>query len=337
MWRSVPKRAAALLGLLLWTTALQGCFYYQAAKGHLGLMASREPISDVIAQPETPPRVRERLTDVAAARAFAIETLGLPDNGSYTSYVDLGRDYVVVNVFAAPEFSLTPKRWCHPFVGCIAYRGYYESAHAERYAARLAREGWDTTTSKVRAYSTLGRFRDPVLSTMIAGSADAAASLVFHELAHQVIYVRGDTAFNESFATFVASEGLRRWRATQGRAVRTRVAQRRAALREVVARLRADLDAVYAADLADDEKRARKSALFETFAVAWAATGGRLPAPDNNAALVPIALYADRTAAFAALLDTVDGDLERFYAAVKALGKLDKPARDARLDALTAG
>ena len=221
MWRSVPKRVVALLAFLL---PLHGCYYVQAAQGHLKLMSAREPIETVVADAETPDAVRKRLNVVTEARRFAIEELGLPDNGSYTSYVDLGRDYVVVNVFAAPEFSLAPKRWCHPFVGCMAYRGYYAADDATEYAARLAREGWDTTTSKVRAYSTLGRFRDPVLSTMIAGSEDATVSLVFHELAHQVIYVRGDTAFNESFATFVASEGLRRWRAKAARR-RTRVAR----------------------------------------------------------------------------------------------------------------
>ncbi|MEM9322749.1 MAG: aminopeptidase [Pseudomonadota bacterium] len=333
MGRSVPKRVVALLAFLL---PLQGCYYVQAAQGHFKLMSAREPIETVVADVETPEAVRERLTVVTEARQFAIEELGLPDNGSYTSYVDLGRDYVVVNVFAAPEFSLVPKRWCHPFVGCMAYLGYYAAEDANDYAQRLAREGWDTTTSKVRAYSTLGRFRDPVLSTMIAGSEDATVSLVFHELAHQVIYVRGDTAFNESFATFVASEGLRRWRAQDGRAAPASLVQRRAALRAAIARLRDALSAVYDGELPEAEKRTRKAALFEAFATEWTALGGRLPAPHNNAALAPIALYADRTAGFAGLLRASEGDLERFYAAVKVMGELEKPARDARLDALAA-
>ncbi len=316
---------------------LQGCYYWQAARGQVGLMNAREPIEAVIDDTDTPERVRERLIEVAAARTFAIDSLGLPDNGSYTSYVDLGRDYVVVNVFAAPEFSLQPKRWCYPVVGCMAYRGYFAADKAESYAQRLARDGYDTSTSKVRAYSTLGRFRDPVLSTMIAGSPEATASLVFHELAHQVVYVRDDTAFNESFASFVAAEGMRRWRAHRGlEPAPAANVSRRAALRAELARLRELLTALYESDRPEAEMRAQKAALFEAFAAEWAAFGGRPPAPGNNAALVPIALYADRTDAFAALLAEQNGDLEAFYAAVRVLAETDKPERDARLDVLAA-
>lgn len=337
MPRSVPKRAVALLALLAALAPLQGCYYLQAARGQVGLMTAREPIDAVIDDAATPERVRERLIDVAAARTFAIDTLGLPDNGSYTSYVDLGRDYVVVNVFAAPEFSLQPKRWCYPVVGCMAYRGYFAADKAAVYAERLARDGYDTTTSKVRAYSTLGRFKDPVLSTMIAGSADATASLVFHELAHQVVYVRDDTAFNESFASFVAAEGMRRWRAHRGfEAARAASASRRAALRAELALLRERLGALYGSGLPEAEMRAQKAALFEAFAAEWTALGGRPPAPVNNAALVPIALYADRTDAFAALLAEQGGDLEAFYGAVRELAETDRPERDRRLDALAA-
>ncbi|MEO0615089.1 MAG: aminopeptidase [Pseudomonadota bacterium] len=333
MGRSVPKRVVALLAFLL---PLQGCYYVQAAQGHLRLMNAREPIETVVADAATPDAVRDRLNVVTEARQFAVDELGLPDNGSYTSYVDLGRDYVVVNVFAAPEFSLAPKRWCHPFVGCMAYRGYYAADDANDYAARLAREGWDTTTSKVRAYSTLGRFRDPVLSTMIAGSEDATVSLVFHELAHQVVYVRGDTAFNESFATFVASEGLRRWRAQSGRAAPESRAQPPPAPRGAHAPVRQAHTPRYEGEMGAPEKPVREAALFEAFATEWTALGGRLPAPHNNAALAPIALYADRTAGFAGLLKEEGGDLARFYTAVKSLGELDKAERNARLDALAA-
>ena len=189
----------------------------------------------------------------------------------------------------------------------------------------------------MRASSTLGRFRDPVLSTMIAGSAEATASLVFHELAHQVVYVRDDTAFNESFATFVAAEGMRRWRAHRGlEPAPAANASRGAALRAELARLRELLTALYESDLPEAEMRAQKAALYEAFAGAWAALGGLAPAPANNAALVPIALYADRTDAFAALLAEQGGDLGAFYAAVRELAETDKPERDERLDALAA-
>lgn len=321
-------------------TLLQGCYYWQAVQGQAALSRARVPVAEVIADPQTPPPLKSKLELSQRALTFAHDALGLPDNGSYRHYVDLGRDYVVVNVFAAPEFSLAPKTWCYPFVGCLAYRGYFARNDAERYAARLAGRGFDVSLSPVPAYSTLGKLRDPLLSTMLRGSDAALVSLIFHELAHQRVYADDDTAFNESFATAVAAEGLSRWRAREAlprAADSDKRHARRAVLMQLLAAARADLQAIYDADIDDTTRRARKAARFDRLAAAWLDAGGRPPAPDNNAALVPLNLYHDRSDAFLRLLARCDGDLACWYADVERLAELPAAERDAALARAAAG
>jgi len=183
----------------------------QAARGQLDVMSKREPIDKLIEAPDTPEELAARLRLVSEARQFAIDELLLPDNDSYRSYADLGRDYVVWNVFAAPEFSLDPKTWCFPIAGCVAYRGYFSEDAARRKADQLAEDGLDVAVGGVPAYSTLGRFDDPVLNTMMHWEDADLVATIFHELAHQVLYVKNDSAFNESFATTVEEIGIERW------------------------------------------------------------------------------------------------------------------------------
>lgn len=345
MGASVPKRRASrwpLRALLLLACFSQGgCYYLQAARGQLELTTAREPIAHLIADEGTPAQLRERLRLVAAAREFAHRELLLPDNGSYRDYVALSRDYVVVNVFAAPEFSLEPMHWCYPFVGCLAYRGYFDGRDAAAYASRLARRGYDVATAGVPAYSTLGRLRDPVVSTMLTRGDDALVALLFHELSHQLFYVDDDTAFNESFASFVAAEGLRRWREKYRLAgdapIDAARLQRRRALQQAVSAARQQLETLYASALADDAKRERKRDVFAALAEAWQSAGATTPAPANNAALLPLAIYNDFTPAFAALLDGCAGDLACLYEQARALAALDAEARRGELQRLAAG
>ena len=194
-----------------------GCYVLQSVQGQLSLMSKREPISRVIARGSTPPALRSQLTAVAAIRDFATRELGLPDNGSYRSYADLGRRYVVWNVVAAPEFSVDPKQWCYPIVGCVAYRGYFVETRARGFADKLRSKGLDVTVGGVAAYSTLGHFNDPVLNTMMDWNDVELAAIIFHELTHQLVYVAGDSSFNEALATTVEEEGVRRWLLAQGR------------------------------------------------------------------------------------------------------------------------
>ena len=188
----------------------------QAASGEWHVLHERVPIDTVLADPHTPAAVREHLERVRAAREFASQELGLPDNNSYRSYADIGRPYVVWNVVAVPEFSVAPKRWCFPVAGCVAYRGYFHEQSARDFALGLEEQGLDVAVDGVPAYSTLGKFADPVLSSMLRYGDDELAAIVFHELAHQLLYVRDDSEFNEAFATTVETTGLERWLAHQG-------------------------------------------------------------------------------------------------------------------------
>lgn len=347
------RRTLATL-LLVTTLPLAGCgtlgYYTQAVSGHLSLMSAREPIEDVLADPETPEAVRDRLRVAQAAREFAVTGLGLPDNGSYTRYVQLDRPAVVYNVFAAPEFSLQPKTWCFPVAGCVVYRGYFSRERAEDYAARYAEEGYDTWVGGAAAYSTLGRFEDPLLSTMLYGDDARLAGLLFHELAHQALYVKGDSAFNEAFATAVEEEGVRRWLGRAGRdeeladwqAFKARVLE----FEQLLARSRVRLQEIYSSGAPEAEMRAAKAAAFaqleqdyQALKRSWDGWNGYdrwFEAPLNNARLIPSATYRGLVPAFRILLSQADGDLERFYAECRRLADLSQEDRDAEFRRLLA-
>ena len=206
----------AAMGML---SLLAGCspgYLLQAAGGQWRLMRARVPITQVLEDRGTDASLRARLALVRDARDYASRELGLPDNGSYRSYAALGRPYAVWNVVAAPEFSVQPRHWCFPFTGCVSYRGYFREERARRYAARLAARGDDTLVAGVSAYSTLGHFADPLLDTMLRQDDATLVGTIFHELAHQLVYVRGETAFNEAFAMSVERAGLSRWLAARG-------------------------------------------------------------------------------------------------------------------------
>ena len=326
-------------------------YYWQGIAGQTDLLARAKPIPDVIAT-TSDAALRNRLIRAQEIRAFASRELGLPDNRSYTSYADLGRPYAVWNVFAAPELSLTPRQWCFPVAGCVNYRGYFSEADARAEAARLAAAGDDVHVSGIPAYSTLGYFDDPVLSTFVRYREVDLARLIFHELAHQVVYVKDDTSFNESFAVAVEEAGVARWLAhearVRGEAERealTSELQRgrelRAEFRTMIARTRERLTVLYASNASEEEKRAGKADAFaelrSSYEARKAATGGGVSfdrwfaGGANNAGIAAMALYADRVPQFAALLAAENGDLPRFYARVKALGALPPAEREPAL------
>lgn len=327
---------------------LGGCYYVQAVRGHLQIMGDRVPLAQVIEDPATPTDLRARLELVREARAFAAAELGLPDNDSYTTYVALDRPYVVWNVFAAPEFAVEPRRWCFPVAGCVVYRGYFAQEDAERYADRMAAEGWDTTVGGVGAYSTLGRFDDPVLSTMLRWQDYQLAGLLFHELAHQVVYVPDDSEFNESFATALEEEGLARWLAARGEASTLadyrEDRSRQSAFALLIEDARERLAALYARPLDEEAMRAAKAAEFdalrERYAALRASWGGYagydawFESPLNNARLVPVATYHRYVPAFRALIRDANGDLPAFYEACRRLAELAPDERRRELESL---
>ena len=350
--RTTATRLQEMKHALIATVAvslLAGCtsaeYYWQGIRGEFDLLGRAEPIAGVLDR-TSEPALRRKLQRVVEVRDYASRELGLPDNLSYRRYSDLGRRFALWNVFAAPELSLTPLEWCFPIAGCVNYRGYFDEAAARREAAALAAAGDDVHVGGVPAYSTLGYFADPMLSTFIRYPDVEIARLVFHELAHQVAYAKGDTVFNESFAVAVEREGLARWlRAEHDPALSAQFvsAQRyREGFRALVERTRATLEALYASDSTLAAKRAGKAAAFvamrrdyQTLKGEW----GGYPAYDNwfaqgpnNASLAAVGLYTRKVPEFTALLTAEGGDLPRFYARVKALAALPQVERNAALD-----
>ncbi|HJV10041.1 MAG TPA: aminopeptidase, partial [Burkholderiales bacterium] len=310
------------LALALIAVFVVGCeslaYYTQAVGGHLRVLARARPVDEWLADPGTDAALKQRLETAQRIRAFASKELKLPDNESYASYADLNRSYVVWNVFAAPEFSVEPKKECFPFTGCVSYRGFYSEEQARRHAEKLRSQGFDVHVGGVPAYSTLGWSADPLLSTFIRYPDAQLARLVFHELAHQVVYAKDDTTFNESFAVAVEEEGVRRWLQAEGRTAELAAFQatqvRRREFAERVSQTRERLATVYAMSLSRDE-------LLEHKRGEWARLRAQypgLPAEPNNAFLASIAVYTELVPAFQRLL-AESGSMQTFYKRVKEL------------------
>jgi predicted aminopeptidase len=343
---SSPWRAALLAIVCALTAGCGTTYVMQAASGQWHLMHERVPIENVLADPQTPEALRAQLAQVQAARDFASQQLGLPDNKSYRSYADIGRPYVVWNVIAAPEFSVTPHHWCFPVAGCVAYRGYFHEDSARKFAAETAARGFDVTVAGVPAYSTLGKFADPVLSSMLHYGDDELAATIFHELAHQVLYVKDDSSFNEAFATTVENAGLERWLLHQSGGMRLREYRdeqaREAALVKLFAAARTHLAQVYAAPLPAAAMRERKVQVLAVLAaqihefehregVSYPLYDGWIAHGLNNAQLASVATYYDCVPGFERLLAASDNDLTRFYAAARELSHLSRTERHAQL------
>lgn len=318
----------------------------QAVRGHADLMSRRRPTDEVIADTGSPEELRQKLLLVNAARDFAVSELLLPDNDSYRSYADLERDYVVWNVFAAPEFSLEPKTWCFPVAGCVAYRGYFSESSAKAYGKRLSDKGFDVAFGGVSAYSTLGRFSDPILNTMMRWSDIELISTMFHELAHQKLYVKGDSEFNESFATAVANIGIERWLQERGELQELESADVLRPVRQemmsLVTTAREQLARLYAEDMDVEAKRARKAEVLSTLSadaatfIEASGTNARnwLAAPLNNARLVSLNLYEGRTSAFRKIMEQCENRIECFYQRVEEIAALPIEHRAATLTEL---
>ncbi len=329
---------------------LSGCssvsYYSQLASGQWQLLRAREPVSEVIADSSRPQVLRDHLVQAQKARTFASEHLHLPDNRSYRLYADIGRPYVVWNVFATSEFSLSPETHCFPIAGCVAYRGYYNQGAARGEAALLQQRGMDVSVSGVEAYSTLGWFDDPIMSSMMNWGDERLATLIFHELAHQRFYVKDDTEFNESYANFVEQEGTRQWRAARGLApVGDAALRQRDQFIRLVLDTRKRLETLYAQPLAADVMRQAKVAEFERLRSEYrrmrdSQWGGDkrydvwVNQPMNNARLLPFGLYDQWVPAFAALFRQEGGDWVRFFAAVEKIGGLPVGQRKAALKQL---
>ncbi len=341
-----------IIGLLLVILSCAGCatmdYYAQTVSGHLQLMGRSRPIPELVADPGTDEGLKQRLLLVLAIRDFASSGLSLPDNESYRRYADLQRPAAVWALVATEEFSVSPRQWCYPFIGCAGYRGYFSREAAEKQAVALRGEDKDVAVEPVPAYSTLGWFEDPLPSTVIHWSEARLAGLIFHELAHQQLYVQDDTPFNEAFATTVERAGVERWLATRQDAGAERAWRRTEAVEGEFAALVLDgrnrLQALYARSLPPSEKRAAKQAEFQRLQTEYArrrAAWGNNPGLDrwfgrelNNAHLALIATYEQWVPALQELLRREEGDMQRFFLACEELARLGREDREGRLQAL---
>ncbi|MEO8171138.1 MAG: aminopeptidase, partial [Oxalobacteraceae bacterium] len=319
-------------------------YLVQAAHGQSALLSAARPIDDWLADPQADLSLKNKLVAAKAIRVFAVRELALPDNASYTTYAALQRTFVLWNVVAAPALSLKPKQWCFPVAGCVSYRGYFAQAQAQAEALELRAEGYDVQVTGVPAYSTLGWFSDPVISTFIHYPEAELARLIFHELAHQVVYAPGDSAFNESFATTVEQAGLQRWLDVHGDArMRQSYAVHAARKRDFLALLlrhRQALEANYARNISNSERLLRKAEIFQSLQdeyqilkQSWDGYAGYdrwFAEPLSNAHLAAVATYHELVPGFRALLQK-DRRFDRFYADVKALAHLDRKERHRRL------
>ena len=330
-----------LCGVLV---SLSGCatlgWYGQAARGQLEIMSQRQDIAGLIERPETDPVLAERLSLALEIRAFAVTELGLPDSRSYTRFADLGREAAVWNVVATPRFDLRPKTWCYPLVGCLAYRGFFRQQRAEALAARLSEQGFDAAVFPVAAYSTLGWFADPVLNTMLSRSDARLAALIFHELAHEKLFLAGDTEFSEGYATAVERIGVERWLIARGEGEALEAWRRDEALHaQFTERLlvtRARLIEIYASDGSEADMLAARAEAFEQLRASlegldraagdrrfsrWAERG------INNAHLALVATYEAAVAGFLRLYAECKRDLACFHACAADLARADEATR----------
>ncbi|WP_306462850.1 aminopeptidase [Marinobacter salinexigens] len=339
---------------MLLVTGLTGCttigYYTQAVSGHLSLMVSGEPVDSLLASGEISPELANRLAVSQQARQFAENRLSLPVGDAFTDYVELSRPWVVVNLVAVPEFSLEPHRWCYPVLGCQAYRGYFDLGDAREEQAHFDAEGYDTLIGGVTAYSTLGWFDDPLHSGFTRLSEDRMVALMFHELAHRVVYVDEDTSFNESFATAVELEGLKAWLTETGKPdvfqqALERLSQRNQTL-DLVSASTARLDALYQqkGQLGESELRQRKASIIAELLASynqlertWSQPGpfGARPEKLNNANLALFRQYNEYVPGFRQLLRELNYDFQVFYDEVMQLSEQPNDERSAALARLS--
>jgi predicted aminopeptidase len=348
--------AASIVALLATVCLTAGCsslgYYAQSISGHLDVLARAKPVSAMTADPATPGALRDRLALTQRIRDFAVTELALPDNRSYRSYADLGRNAAVWNVVAAPELSLQLESWCFPIVGCVNYRGYYDRAAADAEADALRGRGLEVAVYGVPAYSTLGKLDwlggDPLLNTFMQWPEGELARLIFHELSHQVVYAVDDTTFNESFATAVERIGGARWltqhASDEARKQYAAFDGRRSEFRGLTRRYRERLDTLYRSAASGADKRAAKAALMAEMRAEYAALKASRWAGfsgydawferANNASLGVLAAYNELVPNFERLFEREGGDFGRFYAEVRRLADLPKAERQATLRAI---
>ncbi len=338
----------SVLVILLLGACSDGGYYLQAVGGQYKILSNRQPISALLENDHLSSQQRLKLSQILQIRDFASEQLALPENGSYRSYVELEQPYPIWNVVAAPEFSLQPKTWCFPIAGCISYRGYFSESAANEFARKLQTEGYDTLVAGIPAYSTLSWFDDPVLSSFSHWPAPAVARLIFHELAHQKLYLPGDSDFNEAFATSVELAGTTRWLQAYGSDKERRLfkqqLERETTFIAWAEELHQELKQLYALPLTDRDKRVAKKDILKTarmnyqkIKTAWGGYRGydRWVETLNNARLVSLQTYRRLLPGFRALLNEHQQDFAAFYKSCQELADRSGEQRKRQLAELS--
>lgn len=332
--------------ILLQSILISGCadlgYYLHSVKGHWGVVSATRDIDDLLVDPTTTPALKQRLQLVQDIRRFAFNELQLPLSGSYTEYADLGRPYVLKNLFAAPAYSLEARQWCYPIAGCAGYRGFFEHSRLQELVAELQEQHYDIYVANVAAYSTLGWFDDPLLNTFINWPDHVLAGLIFHELAHQRLYVKGDTRFNESFATAVQQEGVERWLMSHGEDnLLSRYRQRQLNRRQVlhlILKARDKLDKVYRSELADGVKAVQKREILDLLKQDYKELSASFAVADgfsywfdqelNNAYVLAVSTYNDWTPVFRQFIRQGNGQMAEFYQQAEELSNLPVEVRN---------
>lgn len=316
-------------------------YYLDLIEGHSEILEQRKPVAEILAEKETKPELREILETSQKIRDFASKELHLPENDSYRQYADLKRPFAVWNVVATKEFSVQPKKWCFLIVGCLSYRGYYSKEDATVFANKLKAEGYDVYVAGANAYSTLGWFDDPLLNTMLYKSEAYRAGIIFHELAHQVVYIENDSAFNEAFATAVEQEGIQRWLVKNGKNAEYQEylidKKRESQINQLLLETREILKQLYKKNIPNEEKRKVKKLVFTEMQkryhqrkISWGAYNAYdkwMTQDLNNSHLLLVATYHDLVPTFMTILKEENYNLKKFYLAVEKVGQLDKIER----------
>ena len=332
--------------IFLLASCSTSAYYSQAVKGHFKLYSKRKPIDKLLENADTSDDLKKKLFTVKKIRRFASRELKLPDNGSFTGYVELERRYLAWSVVAVPEFSLSPKKWCFPVAGCVSYRGYFNREDADAFARSLHDEGFDVSVLPISAYSTLGWFDDPVLSTFLSWPEQNLAGLIFHELTHAMIYVKDDSVFNESLATVVEREGVIRWVKSNGNNAQLNAyndyQKRKTMFTDNVMKYRERLKIVYDSGASPEEMREQKKIIFDDMLMEYKRESMREGSRSeyremfykdlNNAKIASVFTYYDLVPTFKALLDSKNGNLDEFYAEARNIGSLPKDMREQRLN-----
>lgn len=332
--------------LLFASLSMSACssieYYWQAIHGHTRILNRQQPIAELVVRPDLDAELRQTLQSMQQARDFAVRELALPDNNSYRMFADIERNYVIWNVIATDEFSVTPQQWCFPFAGCVNYRGFFNLAEAKAYAAELQAQGKDVYVAGARAYSTLGWFADPLLNTMLYRDEALRVGVLFHELAHQQLYVQDDSAFNEAFATAVAQEGVRRWFLYQKNMAAydayMQTNQRRAEFNILLKQAQQRLKSIYDQAGPEETLRKQKQEVFVQLQQDYTRLKQEywnnddrydkwMAQPLNNAHLALVATYHELVPAFQRHLASLEHDLPAFYQQMEQLGKLPKDER----------